>query len=246
MENKFHVDINYYKILQVDPEANPLVIKSSYYTILNQLKCHPDKGGDEEHAKLINEAYRILSSKRLREEYDRFLSTAPGKSHHPGTDEINIIRVNEQSRRRQRKRSSAFDDFFSIDKEFDHLGHFFDSFFTNAAYTEESGGQEPFPPVNIRRVGDNFTINVQVPGIPWEDLRIEVENNILTVRGFRRKEPGDWVHVEFQYGEFSRSFQLPGQADQGKIKAALKDGILEIVIPAYESKKKRKISIRDG
>lgn len=246
MENKFREDINYYKILQVDPGANPLVIKSSYYTILNQLKCHPDKGGDEENAKLINEAYRILSSERLREEYDQFLSTATGKSHHAGTDEIGIIRVNEQSRRRQRKKSSAFDDFFSIDRDLDHLGHFFDSFFTNTAHTEESGGQEPFPRVNIRRLGDDFTITVQVPGIPWEDLRIEVENAILTIRGVRRKEPGEWLHVEFQYGEFSRSFQLPRQSDQGKIKAALKDGILEIIIPAHESKKKRKISIRDG
>ena len=62
MAKQFRKDVNYYKLLQVDPDADKLVIKSTYYTILNKLHTHPDKGGDEEKTKLINEAYQVLSS----------------------------------------------------------------------------------------------------------------------------------------------------------------------------------------
>jgi curved DNA-binding protein CbpA len=63
--------IDYYDILQVSPNAHVEVIKSSYRTIMSKLNMHPDKGGDEEIAKLINEAYEVLSNEQLRAKYDK-------------------------------------------------------------------------------------------------------------------------------------------------------------------------------
>ena len=62
---------NYYKILQVDPSAEPAVIKSAYRTIMLNLKNHPDYGGDTLCAQEINEAYDILKDPVKRCNYDK-------------------------------------------------------------------------------------------------------------------------------------------------------------------------------
>lgn len=61
---------NYYRILHVQPDAPVQLIKMSYRTIMQKLKKHPDLGGDEWDASVINEAYAVLSDKKLRAAYD--------------------------------------------------------------------------------------------------------------------------------------------------------------------------------
>jgi hypothetical protein len=61
---------NYYRILQVQPDAAPDVIKASYRTLMQKLKFHPDLGGDNWNASVINEAYRVLSDSEQRLRYD--------------------------------------------------------------------------------------------------------------------------------------------------------------------------------
>jgi len=63
-------DADYYEVLQVHPTADVAVIKSAYRTIMRELQAHPDLGGDEEKAKVVNEAHRVLSAPDLRTEYD--------------------------------------------------------------------------------------------------------------------------------------------------------------------------------
>jgi len=62
---------NYYQILHVHPNAPVEIIKSSYRTLMQRLKQHPDLGGDHGNAALINEAYRVLTNAASREQYDR-------------------------------------------------------------------------------------------------------------------------------------------------------------------------------
>jgi WD40 repeat protein len=62
--------IDYYELLQVSPKAHLEVIKSAYRTMMSKLNNHPDKGGDEEKAKLLNEAISILSDESKRRNYD--------------------------------------------------------------------------------------------------------------------------------------------------------------------------------
>jgi len=72
----FPSDVNYYEVLQVHPTADVAVIKSAYRTIMRELQAHPDLGGDEEKAKVVNEAHRVLSAPDLRTEYDAFRRAA--------------------------------------------------------------------------------------------------------------------------------------------------------------------------
>ncbi len=61
---------DYYKILGVSPDASPEEIKKAYYKLAH--KYHPDKGGDKEKMKEINEAFQVLSDKEKRKQYDQF------------------------------------------------------------------------------------------------------------------------------------------------------------------------------
>lgn len=65
---------NFYRILHVQPDAPEEIISSSYRTLMQRLKCHPDLGGDESHAALINEAYSTISNPYKRDQYDRAIN----------------------------------------------------------------------------------------------------------------------------------------------------------------------------
>jgi HSP20 family protein len=241
MGKEFRRDVNYYKILQVDPEADPLVIKNAYYTILNQLKYHPEKGGDVEKAKLINEAYHILSSVELREKYDTFLRKWEEEKHARSFGQPGAARVVERQRYRQGYRRFFLEELFSRNDIYDEwLNEFFGM---EGQHEYQAGDQSWTPPVNIYRAGDNFIIKIELPGVRWEDIHIQFEGGILTIYGEKIEEHQHWVKLEFQYGGFRRSFQLPDLVIPDKINASLKDGILEVTIPIREKNRGRIIPI---
>ena len=73
---------NYYRVLQVQPDAPLEVIKASYRTLMQKLKHHPDLGGDHSNATFLNEAYAVLCDPHKRADYDRKLArTDAGIGH---------------------------------------------------------------------------------------------------------------------------------------------------------------------
>jgi HSP20 family protein len=91
------------------------------------------------------------------------------------------------------------------------------------------------PPVDIYEDDQRLTFKVEVPGIVEKDIKVEVENNVLTVHGERKLEKGikeeNFRRMERHYGEFSRSFTLPGTVDPEKIEADYHHGVLAIQMP---------------
>jgi len=78
---------NYYRILHVQPDAPKEIIQSSYRTLMQKLKAHPDLGGEDWNAAIINEAYKILIDSEKRHTYDVSLFKVKGhdelgKQHH--------------------------------------------------------------------------------------------------------------------------------------------------------------------
>ncbi len=104
-----------------------------------------------------------------------------------------------------------------------------------------------YPEVDIEEQSDAFVVNMDVPGMDREELKVTMENNTLVIRGERKQERTEEkqsVHIaERQYGTFQRAFSLPQSVDSSKIRASYKEGVLEITLPKAEEARLREISI---
>ena len=105
------------------------------------------------------------------------------------------------------------------------------------------------PAVNTREDEKAYYIEVDLPGVKKEDIDITTEDNVLTISGERKVrqevKEDDYYKVESRYGKFSRSFNLPEDADVEKIEAHAENGVLEIVIPKKaEVTKVKKIAVK--
>jgi HSP20 family protein len=103
------------------------------------------------------------------------------------------------------------------------------------------------PAVDIYEHEGNLVLKAELPGIDPKDVDVQVENNVLTLRGERKFDSEvkreEYHRVERAYGTFSRSFTLPNVIDTAKIKAEFKDGVLRVTLPQREEAKPKQISI---
>ncbi|MDN4166886.1 Hsp20/alpha crystallin family protein [Cytophagales bacterium LB-30] len=105
------------------------------------------------------------------------------------------------------------------------------------------------PQVDIAETEKHFEIELAVPGLKKEDIKINLEEGKLTISGERKlekEEKGKNFHArETHYGAFSRSFYLPDTVNPEKIEAQYTDGILHVIVPKDEKKvTKRLIAVK--
>jgi HSP20 family protein len=91
------------------------------------------------------------------------------------------------------------------------------------------------PSVNTREGEFAYHIDVDLPGVKKEDIKVDIKDGVLTISGERKfkneiKEE-DYYKIETSFGKFSRTFSLPEDADVENIEASSDNGVLEIVIP---------------
>ncbi|MBF0461244.1 MAG: Hsp20/alpha crystallin family protein [Magnetococcales bacterium] len=102
--------------------------------------------------------------------------------------------------------------------------------------------------VDIHEDADMIFLEADVPGVEQKDVKVHVENNLLTISGERRledeKKRDSYHRIERAYGCFSRTFQLGATADVGKIQASYKNGVLLISLPKLEESKPRSIEVQ--
>jgi HSP20 family protein len=88
------------------------------------------------------------------------------------------------------------------------------------------------PSVNIADENKAFEVSVALPGFDKKDVKIEIRNNCLIISSEKKYEKEEknknWLRREFGYASFQRMFQLPESADQDKVQAEMKNGILSI------------------
>lgn len=103
------------------------------------------------------------------------------------------------------------------------------------------------PVVDVIEKENELLLTAELPGLQEQDVQLEVDNNILTLKGEKkqeREEKAERYHCwERTYGAFQRSFAIPGTVDPAKIKAEFKEGVLEVHMPKTAETKARKIEI---
>ena len=91
------------------------------------------------------------------------------------------------------------------------------------------------PTVNTREGEFVYHVDVDLPGVKKEDIKVDLNKGILTISGERKTKEEvkqeDYYKIETYFGKFSRSFTLPDNVDIENIEAKSDNGVLEIVIP---------------
>lgn len=112
----------------------------------------------------------------------------------------------------------------------------------------EGGEAKWTPAIDVVRDNGNLVVRADVPGIKPDEVKIEVENDILTVTGeheeTKEEKEKDYLRRERRYGSFFRSLALPAGVDASKIKATTSDGVVEVTIPLPKEQEKKKIAIK--
>ncbi len=103
------------------------------------------------------------------------------------------------------------------------------------------------PAIDVERDNGNLVVRADVPGIKPEEVKIEIEDDILTVSGEHeeRTEQKDkhFLRRERRYGSFSRSMALPHGVEAKKIKAKTHDGVVEVTVPLPKEAKRETVKI---
>jgi HSP20 family protein len=126
--------------------------------------------------------------------------------------------------------------------------------YTKAMGHPRAGSQEVIatgdwaPRVDIAETEKAFEIKAEIPDVNKEDVKVTIDNGVLTIRGERKQEKeeeGKKFHrVERYYGSFTRSFTLPDNVDETKVKASFKDGMLNLQIEKTEIIKPKTIEVK--
>jgi len=118
-----------------------------------------------------------------------------------------------------------------------YMPSFFDDDFFPVLNTRTSS----MPAVNIREDEKRFTLDLAVPGIDKKELKIDINEDVLTISSETKNESEEsrdgYKRKEFSYSSFCRSFQIPENINKDKIEANYKDGVLSVTLPKAEEEK---------
>lgn len=129
---------------------------------------------------------------------------------------------------------------------FDQL---FDAFFGGSAGRVANGSSlMRAPETDVIETEREIRVVTEMPGLKRENIEIDVENNVLTIRGEKREqrtegEQGRWHLAERRWGTFTRSFVLPRDVDADSIQASFEDGVLTVMVPKSEKARRRRVEI---
>ena len=128
--------------------------------------------------------------------------------------------------------------------DFAELRHRLDQAFRDLSDGAQRGWA---PSVDLVRRDGDLVLRADIPGIKPDEVKIEVEDDVLTVSGEHSEEHEEkkerYMRRERRYGSFSRSMALPAGVDPKKIEAKTHDGIVEVTVPLPEEAKKEPVRI---
>ena len=137
-------------------------------------------------------------------------------------------------------------------REMEDLQNRLSTFFSRAPMRRGNGKEsitlpEWTPLADITEDDREYVIKAELPELRKEDVKVTVENGVLTMSGERKFEKEEkkkkYHRVERGYGSFVRTFALPEDADADKIKAEFKHGVLEMHLPKNEKAKPKQIEV---
>lgn len=135
----------------------------------------------------------------------------------------------------------------SVQSEINRL---FNTLFDAPAPAGGAQARRWIPAMDLVETEGDYVLRADLPGLTEKDVKIEFQDNVLTVSGERKSEHEErrdgFYRLERAFGSFSRSLTLPEGVDPQAVKASFDKGVLEIHIPKPEVRKPQKIEIAVG
>ncbi len=133
----------------------------------------------------------------------------------------------------------------------DPFDRLFDSLWGASGGGSRGGSLMRAPETDVVETEKEIRVVTEMPGLKPDDVEVDVENNVLTIRGEKREERsegegGKYHLAERRYGTFARSFVLPRDVDADRIEAAFDQGVLTVRIPKSERAQRRRIQVGGG
>lgn len=133
----------------------------------------------------------------------------------------------------------------------DNFDNVMERFVRPARLLDEEMAGSLTPRMDVVERESEFVIRTDLPGIKKEDIEVTLEKGVLTISGKTKeeteaKENGQVVCQERRYGKYMRSVRLATPIDEKNVKAAYKDGVLELTLPKVEEAKPKKITVDVG
>ncbi len=104
------------------------------------------------------------------------------------------------------------------------------------------------PSVDITETVEEFQIKAELPDLKKEDVKVSVDEGVLRIEGERKQEKEEkgkkYHRIERSYGSFLRTFTLPDNVDDTKVRAEFKDGLLYVRLPKTEKAKPKAIEVK--
>jgi HSP20 family protein len=123
-----------------------------------------------------------------------------------------------------------------------------DQFFGQGGARQGGGNLMRALEADVVETEREIRVITEMPGLKRDNIEVDVENNVLTIRGEKREERtegegGKYHLAERRYGTFTRSFVLPRDVDAEGIGASFEDGVLTVSIPKSEKARRRRIEV---
>jgi len=103
------------------------------------------------------------------------------------------------------------------------------------------------PSVDISETDSAYLIKGEIPGVKKEDVKVTIEDGMITMRGERKQEKEEkskkFHRIERSYGSFMRSFRMPDDVDESGVKAEFKDGMINVLLPKSAKAKSKSIEV---
>jgi HSP20 family protein len=134
------------------------------------------------------------------------------------------------------------------------MNRLFQSFFDTPTSGSGGGGNGGLrrwhPPMDLVETDGHFVLRADLPGVDENDVKVELEDNVLTISGERRHEQevkkGGYYRIERASGAFARTLTLPEGVDADTVQASFDKGVLEVRIPKPAERQPRRVAISVG
>lgn len=129
------------------------------------------------------------------------------------------------------------------------MNRMLDQFFRGDLFEEQEGPALTFmPAVDFSETKDSYVIKAELPGLKKEEVKVTLNNNIVTITGEKKseyeKKEGNYHRIERSFGMFERSVSIPGAIKSDAIDAKYADGLLTLTLPKTEETKQKTIDVK--